>query len=163
MFSKKQQELTKEDLWYILDEDLNDFEKIIISRCYCGHCETDYLSTIINYKIFLNDLNDVISESELLTSFALTAQDLFGIRLPNIIPEMKVFKEPVSKLEQPRINIKYTGGRRHHSHSCPLIDLSRTSEGPINTEPVDPDKLLEELKMALAESKGIQVIKRRRH
>lgn len=60
MFSRKQQELTKEDLQYILGEDLDDFEKIITPRCYCGHCETNYLSIIINYKIFLNDLNDVI-------------------------------------------------------------------------------------------------------
>lgn len=37
-------------------------EEKILNNVYCSHCKSNYNSTIVNYKIFINDLNDVIFE-----------------------------------------------------------------------------------------------------
>ncbi|MBI5452221.1 hypothetical protein HY945_02075 [Candidatus Gottesmanbacteria bacterium] len=55
-------EISKKDLEFIYGEDFILFEQKIIPYCYCANCKTSYQSTIINYKIFLNDLNDIILE-----------------------------------------------------------------------------------------------------
>lgn len=60
MTNKKQIEITKEDLICIHGNDYQLFEEKIIPNCYCAKCNSHYQSTIVNYKIFLNDLNDVI-------------------------------------------------------------------------------------------------------
>lgn len=52
--------IKKEDLKKIYSKDWNFFYKKILSNCYCGKCKGPYDATIINYEIFLNDLNDVI-------------------------------------------------------------------------------------------------------
>ncbi len=62
MSNKKQIKITKDDLITIYGSDYRLFEKKIISNCYCGKCNSKYQSTIINYEIFLNDLNDIILE-----------------------------------------------------------------------------------------------------
>lgn len=54
--------ITKEDLIAIHGEDYHLFEKRIIPNCFCAKCNTPYASTIINYEIFLNDLNDIVLE-----------------------------------------------------------------------------------------------------
>lgn len=55
-------EISEQDLKFIYSDDFSLFTQKIIPHCYCGHCKTPYQSTIINYKIFLNDLNDIILE-----------------------------------------------------------------------------------------------------
>lgn len=62
MSNKSQIKITKEDLISIYGKDYHFFEEKIIPNCYCGKCKTPYQSTIINYEIFLNDLNDIILE-----------------------------------------------------------------------------------------------------
>jgi len=60
MSNKKQIKITKEDLTAIYGKDYHLFEEKIIPNCYCPTCKTPYQSTIVNYEIFLNDLNDLI-------------------------------------------------------------------------------------------------------
>lgn len=60
MTNNKQKELTTAKLQNILGKDLKDFEQKIIPRCYCANCKSNYQSTITNYKIFLNNLDDII-------------------------------------------------------------------------------------------------------
>ena len=62
MSSKKQIKITKEDLITIHGKDYPLFEEKIIPNCYCGKCKTPYQSIIVNYEIYLNDLNDIILE-----------------------------------------------------------------------------------------------------
>lgn len=57
---KGQIEITQEDLKFILGDNYPSFEEKIIPGCFCGQCHTAYQSKIINYKFFLNDLNDII-------------------------------------------------------------------------------------------------------
>ena len=60
MSNKKQIKITKEDLGVIYGRDYHFFEEKIIPNCYCPKCKTPYQSTIVNYEIFLNDLNDIL-------------------------------------------------------------------------------------------------------
>lgn len=60
MSNKKQIKITKKDLIATYGKDYHFFEEKIISNCRCVECKTPYTSTIINYEIFLNDLNDII-------------------------------------------------------------------------------------------------------
>jgi|SRR3989344_2771225 len=60
MPNEKQIKITKEDLVAIHGEEYHFFEKKIIPNCFCAKCNTSYISTIINYEVFLNDLNDII-------------------------------------------------------------------------------------------------------
>lgn len=53
-------ELDEKDFRSIFGSEWSTFEKKIITNCYCGNCVSDYNSTIIDYKILLNDLNDLI-------------------------------------------------------------------------------------------------------
>src|SRR3990167_4759513 len=55
-------EISKSNLISILGKDFDDFEKNIINHVYCTHCASSYNSTITNYSVFLNDLDDVILE-----------------------------------------------------------------------------------------------------
>lgn len=60
MSNKKQIKITKEDLVAIYGKDYPMFEEKIIPNCYCHTCQTPYQSTIVQYEIFVNDLNDLI-------------------------------------------------------------------------------------------------------
>lgn len=60
MSNKKQVEITKQNLVAIYGKDYYLFEEKIIPNCYCHTCKMPYQSTIVNYEIFLNDLNDII-------------------------------------------------------------------------------------------------------
>lgn len=60
MPNKKQIEITKEELIVIYGKGYHFFEEKIIPNCWCVKCRTHYKSTIINYEIFLNDLNDIV-------------------------------------------------------------------------------------------------------
>ncbi|OGY17593.1 MAG: hypothetical protein A2784_00595 [Candidatus Chisholmbacteria bacterium RIFCSPHIGHO2_01_FULL_48_12] len=60
MSNKKQIKITKENLVFIYGDDRRFFEEKIVSNCYCPTCKTPYQSTIVNYEIFLNDLNDIL-------------------------------------------------------------------------------------------------------
>lgn len=62
MSNQDQIKITKEDLIALHGEEYPIFEKKIIPNCFCAKCDTNYASTIIDYEIFLNDLNDVILE-----------------------------------------------------------------------------------------------------
>lgn len=57
---KKEQEIIKEQLIEIIGSDWKNYQKIF-DNCHCSKCDKKgYSSTIVDYKIFINDLNDVI-------------------------------------------------------------------------------------------------------
>lgn len=60
MQKKNEPEITEEDFKLILGDDLSFFEEKIVPNCLCHNCKSGYNSTITNYTIYLNDLNDVI-------------------------------------------------------------------------------------------------------
>ena len=60
--NKKQIKISKKDLKNIYGDSFQSFEEKIVPNCRCVQCKASYTSTIINYKIFLNDLNDIILE-----------------------------------------------------------------------------------------------------
>ncbi len=47
-----------EELAFIFTNNLADFN-YITSRCFCSQCRNKYDSTIVNYTISLNNLNDI--------------------------------------------------------------------------------------------------------
>lgn len=51
--------ITIEDVTFIFNNNIDDFY-FITSHCFCRHCAIDYESTIINYTISLNTLNDIV-------------------------------------------------------------------------------------------------------
>ena len=55
MSNKSQVKITQADLILIYGDR-------VISNCRCVTCNTSYTSTIVNYDVFLNDLNDTILE-----------------------------------------------------------------------------------------------------
>jgi len=55
-------EITEAKLKNILGGDWGEFRERIFNSVYCSNCDSNYDSTIINYRIFLNDLNDIILE-----------------------------------------------------------------------------------------------------
>lgn len=60
MRNKDEIEIQQEDLEFIYGNGYELFKQKIIPNCFCANCKSSYNSTIINYKIFLNDLNDII-------------------------------------------------------------------------------------------------------
>ena len=60
MPNKKEIEIYEDDLRMIYGNDYKLFKEKIIPNCYCKNCNSHYQSIIVNYKIFLNDLNDII-------------------------------------------------------------------------------------------------------
>ncbi len=60
MSNKREIEINGEDLKFIYGDGYELFKQKIIPNCNCGRCDSHYQSTIVNYKIFLNDLNDII-------------------------------------------------------------------------------------------------------
>ena len=52
-------EIQMEDVEIILGDDVVHLDKII-NHVYCAHCEVGYNSTIENYTIYLNKLDDVL-------------------------------------------------------------------------------------------------------
>lgn len=61
MKNNKQLKITEKDLKFIYGNDYDFFQSKILSNCHCLGCfESKYGSTVVNYKIFLNDLNDII-------------------------------------------------------------------------------------------------------
>jgi hypothetical protein len=54
--------ITEKDLEFIYGKDYELFKNKIIPNCYCSKCDSNYCSKIVDYKIFLNDLNDVTLE-----------------------------------------------------------------------------------------------------
>ena len=61
MVNEKLIQITQEDLKFIYGEDYTIFKQKILPNCFCNCCAEDKnLTTIVNFKIFLNDLNDVV-------------------------------------------------------------------------------------------------------
>lgn len=61
MKNNKQVKITEEDLKFIYGDDYGFFQSKILSNCHCTNCpESKYDSIMVNYEIFLNDLNDVV-------------------------------------------------------------------------------------------------------
>lgn len=57
--TRKELEITNNQLSDIIGEDEQNFQKIL-SNCFCAQCEDKYSATIVEYKAFLIDLNDII-------------------------------------------------------------------------------------------------------
>ncbi len=59
-------EINEDDFKVIFADEYNDFCEKIIPNCFCSHCRGKYSSPeysgsiIVNYRSFINDLNDVI-------------------------------------------------------------------------------------------------------
>ena len=54
----KETQITKTQLRIILGKDWKYFEEKILSNCLCGKCHC--IVRMVDYKIFLNDLCDII-------------------------------------------------------------------------------------------------------
>ena len=61
VYKKKPIKSTEEDLKFIHSADYEIFQNKILPNCFCYPCTKNGKSTvrIVNYEIFLNDLNDV--------------------------------------------------------------------------------------------------------
>lgn len=53
-------EIPLRDLKVIIGDEWGIFEDKIIGNCYCGRCDSNYDSTIVNFTITLNDINDIV-------------------------------------------------------------------------------------------------------
>lgn len=61
--TKDEIELDLDDIKMIMQEDFVFFERIL-DKCTCNNCTPDYTATMINYKAYLNHLNDIILKGE---------------------------------------------------------------------------------------------------
>jgi hypothetical protein len=50
--------ITAEDVIFIFNDN-TDYLNFVTSNCYCRQCDNDYNSTMVNYTIALNSLNDI--------------------------------------------------------------------------------------------------------
>jgi len=57
MSRKKEIEIREEDIKFIHGGEYGIFKEKILTNCYCSRC---FNTTIVNYSIFLNVLNDLI-------------------------------------------------------------------------------------------------------
>ncbi len=64
MKKKKNIKITEDDLKFIYGKDYELFREKVLSNCFCHNCvkreDEKYSVRIVNYQIFINDLNDVI-------------------------------------------------------------------------------------------------------
>lgn len=57
---KAEFKITQENLKKIYGKDWNFFQEKILNNCYCGSCKGPYNAMIVDYEVYLNDLNDII-------------------------------------------------------------------------------------------------------
>ena len=62
---KKEVEITKDDLKTIYSDDYEFFQGKIVPNCHCNNCtekrgKDGYTSTIVHYRIFMQESGDVI-------------------------------------------------------------------------------------------------------
>jgi len=55
-------EINIEDVEIIMGKDFDKLD-ILLDNVFCGHC-TEHTTTIENYKIFLNDIDDLIFQGQ---------------------------------------------------------------------------------------------------
>ena len=61
MYKRKDFKITQEQLEYILGDEWKFFKTKILNNCLCYNCKNDKgNSTIVNYEIYINYLNDTI-------------------------------------------------------------------------------------------------------
>jgi hypothetical protein len=63
VYKKKPIKIAEEDLKFIHGDDYAFFREKILPNCFCTSCSKngrDNVVTIVDYEIFINDLNDVI-------------------------------------------------------------------------------------------------------
>lgn len=62
MYRKKSKKITNEDLQFIYGDDYSLFVEKILPNCFCGVCykKIGEPTTITNYQISIDDLNNVI-------------------------------------------------------------------------------------------------------
>ncbi len=58
--NKKEIELSKKQLKAVMGSDWQVFTEKLLNNCHCPCTGGGYDVTIVDYRIFLNDLNDVI-------------------------------------------------------------------------------------------------------
>jgi hypothetical protein len=58
--NKNNIQITQEDLREIYGKDWTFFQKKIVTNCYCTKCKGLYDTTIIDYKVFLTEINDIL-------------------------------------------------------------------------------------------------------
>lgn len=62
MGTKNKIEITETNFRVILGNDYEKFKRYIPNNVYCKNCNTPYSSKLINYRIFINDLEDILLE-----------------------------------------------------------------------------------------------------
>ncbi len=64
MKKKQNIKITEDDLKFIYGKDYEFFQEKVLSNCFCHNCirgeNGKYSVKIVNYEIFINDLNDVV-------------------------------------------------------------------------------------------------------
>jgi len=51
--------ITIEDVEFVFNDRIEEFHSIT-THCFCRHCNNGYESSIVNYTISLNTLNDIV-------------------------------------------------------------------------------------------------------
>lgn len=52
-------EITQKELHEIVGEKWKDYEKLL-DNCYCGCDRDNHITTIVEYKVFVNDMYDIV-------------------------------------------------------------------------------------------------------
>lgn len=60
MKRKPEIEISEEDVEILLDNEYRHFKDITRSQVHCAKCSEGYTVGIVNYRIFLNKLNDIV-------------------------------------------------------------------------------------------------------
>lgn len=98
MKNKKQIKITEDDLKFIYGDGYGFFQSKILSNCCCGACpESKYDSTIVNYEIFLDDLNDIILKGFCAKCGGKIGRYLETGEVEKYLPRIKKVKKRASK------------------------------------------------------------------
>ena len=60
MSKKMQIKINPSDLKMIYGDDYEFFTNKVLTNCRCINCDTPFTSTIVNYKVFISHLNDIV-------------------------------------------------------------------------------------------------------
>ena len=94
MAIKKQIKITEDDLKIIYGDDYKFFKSKIIPNCFCHTCPpSKYDATIVDYDIFLNDLNDVVLKGFCAKCGGKIARCLETGEAPEYLPRIKKIKK----------------------------------------------------------------------
>ncbi len=96
---KKQIKITEEDLKFIHGKDYKLFQDKILPNCFCGSCVKNgrQIVRIVNYEIFINDLNDIELQGFCANCGGRIGRYLETGEVGKYIPRVKKIKEKYKK------------------------------------------------------------------